>query len=415
MFDLTIKKILIENGVVQLFYESTTLIHAWIENVDKHRPDILDFQIDYLNQVAKTKLEDIYQLARGISISLKFSFSDNQKKLSYTLKQSPQKIVFNRDVPNLLFFINSKKELIIHLSLKKQFEFESTFKFAGIELDSFLKQQKKEKIARQKVNEIINTMIVGTCFTRNIFTSDDYFNPDYKKYFHIAHTAFHNSFLSLMSSPIEETPYQKILDLKEKNVLKFIEIEFKKNFFDIVDEQKPDCIIVDNYIDATRPVIEYKSNCYLTYNKYFSESIFKRFFSMCDIIYPGTQLQETLYRLSIREFAAQIKKRNLLNVILIGGRLSNRKINTKSGIVEEWTEKSDWIEFTNNNWNRMDQIFLEELPFATYIDMRKTKWLSDVHSPIVGGASPSHYQSEFYKECFAQIKDSVFEEKNEKL
>ena len=63
----------------------------------------------------------------------------------------------------------------------------------------------------------------------------------------------------------------------------------------------------------------------------------------------------------------------------------------------------NWIKRTNRNWDMYDAIFLEELPDAQYIDMRSTNWISDVNSPIIGGALPSHYQSGFYKEIYEKI------------
>ena len=51
----------------------------------------------------------------------------------------------------------------------------------------------------------------------------------------------------------------------------------------------------------------------------------------------------------------------------------------------------------------VDKIFLEVMPNSIYIDKRTTFWKSDIHSPIIGGASPSHYQSGYYKELFGDI------------
>ena len=59
----------------------------------------------------------------------------------------------------------------------------------------------------------------------------------------------------------------------------------------------------------------------------------------------------------------------------------------------------------NRNWDIADNLFLEELPDAIYIDKRLTSWMSDVRSPILGGASPSHYQSGYYKELFHDLLD----------
>ena len=63
----------------------------------------------------------------------------------------------------------------------------------------------------------------------------------------------------------------------------------------------------------------------------------------------------------------------------------------------------EWILSTNKNWDKVDKVFLEEIPNAVYMDKRKTFWESDINSPIIGGASPSHYQSGYYKELYKYI------------
>ena len=70
----------------------------------------------------------------------------------------------------------------------------------------------------------------------------------------------------------------------------------------------------------------------------------------------------------------------------------------------------------SKNWDKVDRIFLEEIPNSIYIDKRTTHWKSDVFSPMIGGASPSHYQSGYYKELFNDIisflsRDSVDEKR----
>ena len=134
-------------------------------------------------------------------------------------------------------------------------------------------------------------------------------------------------------------------------------------------------------------------------SKYFSESIYKRKFSGKNKFIPGELKHIDKYREAVKKFYLILQELNLdKRVILVGGRLSTFK--TQS---ELWQSKMNWIKRTNRNWDMYDAIFLEELPDAQYIDMRSTNWISDVNSPIIGGASPSHYQSGFYKEIYEKI------------
>jgi hypothetical protein len=166
-------------------------------------------------------------------------------------------------------------------------------------------------------------------------------------------------------------------------------------------------LVIDNYSDATLEAIEMEDDCMLTYNKYFSESIYKRRFSGKRIFIPGELKHIEKYREAVKRFYLVLQELNLdKRVVLVGGRLSMFKSQS-----ELWQSKMNWIKRTNLNWDVYDAIFLEEFPDAQYVDMRSTSWISDLKSPIVGGASPSHYQSGFYKEIYGKIMSVIFKEK----
>ena len=104
----------------------------------------------------------------------------------------------------------------------------------------------------------------------------------YKDYFYVKNTLFHNSFISLFSDSIP-FDYTSIDDLNSGDSGKYVGIEFRKNIGLLLNADDQQVVVVDNYIDAAVPIIQFNQNTYLTYNKYFSESIFKRFFSSCDV------------------------------------------------------------------------------------------------------------------------------------
>lgn len=225
----------------------------------------------------------------------------------------------------------------------------------------------------------------------------------YQEYFHVCKTLFHNSFISLFSQAIP-CDYAKVEDLRTGDAAKYIGIEFNKDMEESFAGDRVRLVVVDNYIDAAIPVIRYREDSYLTYNKYFSESIFKRFFSGCEVVEPGTTVHLKLYRRTIRALRTLLCSHHVPNVVLVGGRLCPWKIDEQTGEVSTWNDKMEWIMAVNRAWDRVDRIFLEEMPEAVYLDMRQTPWKSDVHSPILGGASPSHYQRGFYKELFDKMK-----------
>ena len=403
-----INNICIETHSITIFFDIDSSeemqIEAWLENKNKYKPHI--FYIDVDNEKRRIVIENqaLHSFIKGFpSESFKLSLSTMTKRISYKVSTNLKDIYLDDidilPTKELLAFNNResipKNELLINEQVKIQHE---------------------NKLELENITVLpVDTLNIGSCFSRSVFKTHEYFNPRYKEFFYLKKTLFHNSFISLFSDPIDFT-FSTVEDLITGDAALYVGIEFIKN----IDKQFIDSnfklVVVDNYIDATSPIIKYGSHSFLTYNKYLAESIFKRLFSSCDIIYPGTKQHLELYRKSIVNFRNILTKYNVKNVILIGGRQSQYKINEQTNQISPWTDKMEWILNVNKNWDKVDRIFLEEIPNSIYIDKRTTHWKSDVFSPMIGGASPSHYQSGYYKELFNDIisflsRDSVDEKR----
>lgn len=131
----------------------------------------------------------------------------------------------------------------------------------------------------------------------------------------------------------------------------------------------------------------------------------------CQIIKPGTEEFYTLYRKHAKIFIHEVKKYIPENhIILLQARFSYYKIDEKTNVKQEWAGKS-YIQRNNIRWDNIDHIFISLAPDIRIIDMRNTQYVSDVHSPIPGGASPSHYQKFYYREILDKINKIVLEDK----
>lgn len=408
---INISKVIISQDSAELYFKEVLFKYAWLENIDKHFPDVYELDVSFEKKIISIS-SDIFHIIGNKSITVKLSLSNEFDKINYvcdaksiTNKMADLKLEINKHNELSFSKINSECSTSINHSYK---DLELYFK-------NYLSNENRKKHFLDKCP--LKIVVLGTCFARSVFKSDSYFNPDYKKYFKVEHTFFHNSLISLMSDKIEDESYLRITDLCQKEVFRYIDVEFKKNFFEIIDFINPDFIVMDNYIDANRPLIQFSKNQFITYNSYFSKSIFKRNFSSCKIFYPHEENYSELYRSAVIKFSRELEIRNLDDkVILLGGRLSEYKLDKKTGNIDKWEKLDSWIRPSNKNWDIMDSIFLEEIPQANYIDMRKTKWKSDVNcNAIKGGNSPSHYQSEYYKEIFEKIKRYTLqtEEQNE--
>lgn len=410
---INIEKVIITQNSAELYFKEDLFKYAWLENIDKHFPDIYELDISFEKKLISIN-SDFFRLIRSKCIIVKLSLSTESETINYicnikniTNKIADLKIEINNY--NELTFSFSKINIKNSTNLSHSYpSFESYFK-------NHLSNNNRKKFTLDKCP--LKIVVLGTCFARSVFKSDSYFNPDYKQYFKVEHTFFHNSLISLMSDKIEDENYLKIKDLCQDEIFRYIDVEFKKNFFEIIDYINPDLIVMDNYIDANRPLIQISKNQFITYNSYFSKSIYKRNFSGCKKIYPYEENYSELFRNAASKFFRELKIRNLDDkVILLGGRLSEYKFDKKTGKIEKWEKLDSWIQPSNKNWDIMDKIILEELPDTKYINMRNTNWKSDINCKVIkGGASPSHYQSEYYKEIFERIKQYTLqtEEQNE--
>lgn len=391
---ILIKSILIDKDTIIIDIENKEdlVIESWIESKNKYNIHTLPIDIDNHKKSISIKKEILYSFIEKFPQEwFKISFCIPNERLNYHVSDDIQDFdiddisIFSTD--NNLFFV-------FGVSIKN-----NELNVNNLIITHHHNKPILDHIDNKLPIEVLN---IGSCFSRSIFRSDEYFNPTYKYFFHIKHTLFHNSFISIFSDVIDYN-FSNVKDLVTGDASLYVGMEFLKDIDTLLTRNSFKLVVIDNYIDATSPIIKYGNNAYLTYNRYLAESIFKRFLSTCEIIYPGTEQYLELYRKSIVSFKNMLKKHHIDHVVLIGGRLSKYKINENNNQIDVWSDKMKWILNSNKNWDEVDRIFLEEIPSAIYIDKRATIWKSDIFSPILGGASPSHYQSAYYKELFCDI------------
>ena len=395
--------IFIPSGI-KIFYQGQQLNDAWLENTNKYLPNIIDLEI---NQVEKSIFIDLKSIIQqhqfnNLYNTLKLSLSTGFTRLTYTASTDLQRVLSNLSSVGINCFFDENSNLVFQITASS---YQDERKSKQQTLNCYPIVKKNNCFPLVYKCPPYKVIVIGSCFSRSIFKSSSYFNPSYKNFFNIVYTSFHNSFISMMSQPINDN-YHQYDDLTMPEIQSYVAMEFEKNIIELIDQFQPDLIIIDHYIEATAPIIKLNNNVLLTYNKYFAESIFKSKFSGCDVIYPGSEKHIQLLESAFTNFALQLTQLNLpTNIILLGSRLSNTKININTREISPWLDKKDWIQSSNTYWDKADQLFLAVVHDTFYLDMRSTNWLSDIESPIIGGASPSHYQSEYYKEIFKLLLD----------
>ncbi|GFI46507.1 hypothetical protein IMSAGC019_01826 [Lachnospiraceae bacterium] len=204
------------------------------------------------------------------------------------------------------------------------FFFNSDYKLSIYTHEGVFKDRIKVKIA-----------VLGTCFSRSVFKSDSYFNPDYKRFYECVYTQFHSSLISIASKPCKKEYYNENDFGKEARL--YLPTEFNKDFFEKFADSGAEYLIIDNYVDATRPIAEIEDGSYITYNKYLIRSKLMPVLALSNMLEPGTKNYKKLYRIYAEKFINKIKKYiPERNIFLLQGRFSYWKINEKTGERNQW-------------------------------------------------------------------------------
>ncbi|MBQ6340619.1 MAG: hypothetical protein IJI36_15885 [Kiritimatiellae bacterium] len=389
MHEIRLVAVTCRRGMLVFSYRGAERAEAWIENVNKHYPHILSLDTPVGRQEICIDWQTLRRfLAHHAKQSFRLCLCNARTRFAYSVSDDIHVMLAGNPV------IRIDGNTVLFEDVRSPVKTE-TRQVPNVCSSIHGKKEQCESFGHLP----ISLLDIGSCFSRSIFKSDDYFNPQYKSYFRVQATLFHNSYISLFSDPI---PFDVsgIEDLHIGDAGKYAGVEFDKNLDGILRGGSASMVVSDLYVDASVPVVRVQRNAYLTYNKYISESIFKRHLSSCEIIYPGTEEHETLFRSSLVSFRRWLETCHIRDVVLVGGRLCRYKIDETTRKIARWEDKASWIAEVNRNWDIVDRLFLEELPDTIYLDKRSTSWMSDSRSPILGGASPSHYQSGYYKELF---------------
>lgn len=245
-------------------------------------------------------------------------------------------------------------------------------------------------------------VVMGTCFSRNAFNSDPFFNPDYKSFFSVMYTQMHTSLISAMTNR-----YNQPLKLKNyasgltKAEFGFLEDEFRKDLFDRLRKIKPDYFIIDLYPDAIRPVIWLDDQTAITFS-YFLEQTKLADELPCHRLMDHSNddafFEEWTHYADL--FIAEIKKiipeeRIILNKGGFTLTYYDENHNIKSYPYQMGIQKAQFL------WDRMNNYFLSQAPNVRVIDFSNKGYIGDYYYPF--GHSFSHFESDYYKDFLKEM------------
>lgn len=275
--------------------------------------------------------------------------------------------------------------------------FLSEKKFAGIYLKrTGPKTQKKIKVA-----------VLGSCFSREVFHSIDFFNEDYKKFYEVGLTGFHQSFIDIMSKPINYDP--KDLESSDDKTLKIYGKDFlEKTFLQKIVQYKPQYLIIDTYVDNNAKIIDLKNGSYITRVFYLENTDFIKKINTDDYYAMNSAERFELYKKSVSEFISFMNK-NLpkTKIIILRAHLTTKK--KEDNIISSWDkDKLDYILYEREIADKNNDYLVSQLPSAKIIDMRGDNFYTDKKAPMSFG--PSHMNSEYYKEVLNKFNKIVLQD-----
>lgn len=252
----------------------------------------------------------------------------------------------------------------------------------------------------------IKIAIIGSCYSRLIFSSAKYYNRYYKNKYEVVSTVFHSAVASMMSESVDYD--EQIIDAIENETIRDrISTEFKKNQLEIVKNSSPNFIIIDIYADVIFHLLEISKKQYITENYQFkknnSENAIIEKHDISKI--RDIKVSEKLFLNYLDGYLEALK--TIVpeeRIILQKVRMATSQI--KNGKVVPYTEEQlENIKSYNVQYERFENYILERMQKIQVIDIDYKKYRSDIDFPL--GVSPNHYESKFYKDVMSEVNDII--------
>ena len=255
-------------------------------------------------------------------------------------------------------------------------------------------------------SDVIRLAVLGSCFSRNAFESKSYFNPEYKQFYQCAFTHIQSSIISLMSDEAS-LDHESISNLKIKEQV-FIERDFKKTFMTELSALRPEYLIIDFLADAARDVFQMSENSYVSSSLLLKETdLFTELYQKNNLVkHTDNEYYFKLWKIAIDKFIDQVL--DILpeeNIILSVGQLTDKYYDS-NGVVKSYSDSRKKLLRRNNYlWDKLNNYFIHRLPNSKVIDLTEDGYIGHYDHPY--GNSPSHYESDYYKEYLRKLNDLV--------
>ena len=274
----------------------------------------------------------------------------------------------------------------------------------------FLTENNKLKcVVNEKPDESyekIKVWVIGSCYSRLIFRSLDFYNKEYKRLYDPITTIYHMSIPSIVS---EKIPYEEedLVGSHQKDLDHYARDNFEKDIFERLEKEKPDYVIMDNYSSFTNKMVETDNGCYIDSNFYLNDCKAFEKLNVKNVYNNMSDEFFNIYKDSVEVFKKRFEKiMPLSKLILIRAYPALKK--SENGRVVDWPDVQT-IKSRIYLWNKFDNYFIANMPDIKIIDLRNEKYISE-KSPVQQFQS-NHLNSAFYQDAFAKINEIVLLDK----
>lgn len=262
-----------------------------------------------------------------------------------------------------------------------------------------------KKVVKKPSENSLKLAVLGSCYTRTAFVSTEYFNQFYKEKYKVVFTQFHSSIPSIMSEAVEfEKDYFNFLG---KVNLEYVKNDMEKNFFEKLEETKPEVLIIDLYADAVRDLLINSEGKIITGNYFIKDSNYLVGNLEWEIV-KTKDINRFLgiWIKAVDEFAKKVVNYIEEEKIVLNSIRLTKKYFDNTGKVQEFNEYQELIDNSNYYLEFMEKYILAKLPKTKIINVNyKNKYIGDERYPY--GKSPNHYESGYYKELMSQLDSLV--------
>lgn len=384
------------NGSVSIYLYSKTPVYLksvlWDgENIKLIPVDGID-----ANDINDIKLVETTKKARNgsarVFIPLNNVKQDNSIIINDSFFYSEMK---RRNKLSFKLFFSYKDSVIknqFRISESEVLSINEKFKFTNINSNKFLSLE----LTSIKRNQVTKIAVLGSSHTRPMFTSSDFFNPDYKNYYQVVYTQFHSSIISLVGkSRTYENNYFKT---RNPTVQQYIKTDFQKDFFNQLKVAAPDYLIIDIYIDVQMGVIYFGDGSVISYNSYQAESKYVLDHlnekPVLSTIFNDSNYLEN-YSRALNLFRNEILKIIPENRIIIHAFDMSEDYKDKNSEIKQYRQSNGNIAELNEIAVGMQSLLENTFPQAKVLDIRDSKYHGGEDNPL--GNMPHHYESEYYK------------------